>query len=215
MPTLPNVPGGVKVVCEGTVGSAPYANIFHFILDTTTGITNAQAVQIATGVHTAMKNNLMTYLPSNVNLLQTVAQGLSSASDGVGAFAQTQPGGGGTTIGPANNCLLVKHIIARRYRGGHPRTYLPGLTVNYMADPQHWTAAQVTNLQGAWNAFITACVATVITGNVIDNHVNVSYYGDRHPQTVPPTPRPTPLIDIIQQSTVEATIATQRRRVGR
>jgi hypothetical protein len=206
--TLPPVPGVVKTVVQGAINNIPVNNIFYWLMDTTAGITDAQALQVATGVHNAYKTNMLPRFTNFYTQIQTTAQDLTTVSGGQGIFALSTAGSNGTQEIASSTCHLVSHKIARRYRGGHPRTYFPpaaGLALN---DPQHWTAADVNGFQLAYNAFVAAAISSTVTGNTIDQHVSVSYHSGR-------VVRPVPVIDIIKSSVCETMVATQRRRIGR
>jgi hypothetical protein len=208
MPTLPPVPGVVKTVITGTISGASFANIFHWQMDTTGGLSNAQATQIATGVLNAYNSNVTLSLSPVVIVDSCDATDLTSTSGGVGTHTNAVTGSGTTGTPSANTCCLVKHVIARRYRGGHPRTYLPPMGATALLSSNTWQSGGVSVLQTNFNAFITGALGTTVTGNTIAAHVNVSYYSAH-------VLRSSPVVDLISGSIVESMVATQRRRVGR
>lgn len=208
MATLPPVPGVVKTVIQGVINNVPCNNIFYWLMDTTSGITDAQALQVATGVHGAWKTNMLPRFVTSYVLQSVAAEDLTSASGGQAVFAGSFAGSNGSTAISSSTAKLISHKIARRYRGGHPRTYAPPPAAPALADPQHWTTADVTGTQTAYNAFVTGVIASTVTGNTIDQHVSVSYFSGH-------AMRVTPIIDVIKSSVVETVVATQRRRIGR
>ena len=212
---LPPVPNVIKTVVSGTTGGNPFNNIFHWQY-TAPGPPTAGAVSLlCQNIHNAYNTNLTTWFPSWVNVLQTTGTDLTSTSGAVGSYAHTQSGGGATGTGSSASCVLVKHLISRRYRGGHPRTYLPGLTSSDQADSLNWDAAHVADIQTGFNGFLSAVETSPPSGITSLNFVNVSYYGHGGSTTKPPTPLPTPIVDVITGNVVEARLATQRRRLGR
>lgn len=202
------VPGVVKTVVEGNINGVPCNNIFYWLMDDTAGLDNAQAVQVATAVHSSYNTHLLSWIISAYTLQQTTAEDLTSVSGGTGVFGGSHPGSFGAQEIAASTSTLVTHKISRRYRGGHPRTYLPPFSGLALADPQHWTSANVNGLQTAWGAFVSGVVSGTVTGNTISQHVNVSFRSGN-------APRVTPLIDPISSSIVETMVGTQRRRIGR
>jgi len=208
MPALPPVHGVVKTVVNGTVATEPFVNIFYWLMDDLSGLNNSQALQIATGTFNSYNTNMMSQFPTNVTLRSVQAIDLTSSTGGVAIFASTGAGTGGSNIGAAQNCVLVSHKIARRYRGGHPRTYFPSPSSINLQDPQHWTTTLITTFQTKYNAFVTGVIGTVVTGNTIDNHVSVSFRSGGGPRAIP-------VVDVISSSVAEVQVATQRRRTGR
>lgn len=206
--TFVPVPGVVKTVVEGNINGVPCNNVFYWLMDDLSGLDNAQATQVATGVHDAYSTSLGPWITSAYTLQQTTAEDLTSVSSGTGVHGASHAGSFGAQEIAASTATLVTHKIARRYRGGHPRTYLPPFSGLALADPQHWTSANVNGLQTAWGAFVSAAVATTVTGNTISQHVSVSFRSGNAPRAVP-------LIDPISSSIVETMVGTQRRRIGR
>lgn len=206
--TFVPVPGVVKTVVEGNINGVSCNNIFYWLMDDLAGLDNAQALQVATAVHQSYSSHLLAWITSAYTLKQTTSEDLTSASGGTSAFASSASGSFGAQEIAASTATLVTHKIARRYRGGHPRTYLPPFSGLALADPQHWTSANTNGLQTAWGAFVTAVVAATVTGNTISQHVSVSFHSGGAPRAVP-------LVDPIASSVVELMVATQRRRIGR
>lgn len=209
MTTLPAAHGVVKLTIGGAIGSSVWACRLHFLMDTTAGIDNSQATQIAvSGMAAATTLFSGSLWNANTSVTSCLTEDLTSTSGGVGAASGSGHGTGSGSPPPAQNCTLVKHLIARRYRGGHPRTYLPSGDTTSMATSNTWNTTDVAALQTKWDNFINAILSTTVTGNTVAAYVNVSYYSGH-------ALRSSPVIDAIEGSTVEAMIATQRRRVGR
>jgi hypothetical protein len=115
--------------------------------------------------------------------------------------------------------MVIRHKINRRYRGGHPRTYLPGLAGFYVGANGNWTAASMSATLTGWNTFMASCIASppAAVGTLV--HVNVSYFtgfvnkmfpsGRQHPV---PTVRGTPVVDTIVSESINPRPASQRRR---
>ena len=208
MPPLPAVPGVVRTAVEGTIAGSPFANIFHWLMDTTSGITNAQATTIANSVYSHYATMISGLMGTDIIATACFATDLTSSSGGVGSAAGSSAGGNLPGGIPASTSVLVKHIISRRYRGGHPRTYLPPMSHVSLLDEKNWSGSSTANMQSAWDTFVSGVLGTSVSGNTIDAHVNVSYHSGH-------ALRPTPVIDNISGSVVEQPYATQRRRLGR
>lgn len=126
--------------------------------------------------------------------------GLSNNS--VGTFTP-QEGVAGTTVCPPQVALLVSWHVPIRYRGGHPRTYLPYLASNCLtgATQDQVKSAVTESVVGGINDMITAMKATGILGGQTQ-----SVYLHKNNEALA-TVMP------FSSFTVQGTVATQRRRV--
>ena len=167
--------------------------------------------------------NILPIVANSQSITGVTVTDLTSASAATGSVSLTGAGTRGVASVPMDVCTLVNHHISRRYRGGKPRTYLPGPVSGDLADVSHWTTAFVTAAQAAYSAWITACLAATAGPIVIGNHVSVSYYQGFKPFTTssgrvknisqvrtPPIP-----VDTIGSSTANTIPGSQRRRYQR
>jgi len=117
---------------------------------------------------------------------------------------------------PANVAYLVDYPIVRRYRGGHPRTYLIVLGNADFLDAAHWSSAATSEVATHFEAFLNAVVGFSSGGTTINNLVNVSYI-DKALNPTPPHYRTTPIVDVITVADAigNQQMASQRRRIGR
>ena len=205
MPTLPPVPLVSKAVIAGTVGGTTWANIFHFLWDTAPTNTNMQ--ELADQCFIDYCTNLPLNWSNGFTATSCITEDLSSSPALPGSHVGSATGTSSSSIS-AGTAMLVKHIIARRYRGGHPRTYMPPPGSGSMTDDDRWTTAVVTAQQGYFDDFIGTLLGHSFTANTLDAYVNVSYYSGG-------SLRVTPVVDVIAGSIVVRTVATQRRRIGR
>lgn len=205
--TLPAVPGVLRIALRGAFGTGEWANIYHFAFSGGPA-TDPDCATMASQTRTAWGTNFLGAYPPIVTLTSVTVEDLTSSSAGVGAWAGSDIGTGTSRPVPANVCMLVKHTIGRRYRGGHPRTYLPGPNDAILSTPTQWDASAVATIQGFFNTFISDVETTTLPSITFPLHVSVSYFTG-HSQ------RLTPVVDPVLGSTVETMVATQRRRVGR
>lgn len=106
----------------------------------------------------------------------------------------------------ASACVLASWSIARRYRGGHPRTYFPALAFGALANPGQWDAGVVSDFTAAIGNLSdvlgsASSEGTSLTGQVIVSYVLANAYRDTN-ITYPVT-----------GGTVSNRIRTQRRRL--
>jgi hypothetical protein len=113
----------------------------------------------------------------------------------------------------------IEYLIARRYRGGKPRMYLPAGVIADQVDPSHWDSTLTTAVGTGFAAFIAAIVGTALSSLTVGAHVNLSYYSGFHNVTnssgrtrAAPTYRALAKSDVITGYLPHALISSQRRR---
>src|SRR5215467_12594453 len=126
MPALPFVPLTYKIVLTGTSNGTNWANIFHAEGTATPG-SIPDLTTLAASINTLWGTTLGSHRSSLCHLTQVVIQDISSETGSAGVNTTSNPGTVAGTPLPANVAHVVSWKIARRYRGGHPRTYLPGV----------------------------------------------------------------------------------------
>lgn len=143
---------------------------------------------------------------------------LSSSSAPQSVLGTVRAGANGADPLPNGTALIIKKKIARRYRGGHPKFYLPGQRVaNVTAD--QFAAGFLTTMLTAYGNFISDVLTGVPVAAAPAFEVNVSYFSGFHNVTFPsgrqravPTPRGTPVVDLVLAHSANPTVASQRRR---
>lgn len=144
---------------------------------------------------------------------------LSSASGGVGLHSASVVGSLTHPISGAS-CVLVNYQIARRYRGGRPRSYLPWGDQTTVGNRQTWGGTFVSAVETHIGDCFSGIIGQTSGGTTISQHVNVSYYEGFTVETNPgtgrarnvPKLRTTPVVDTIVGFSVSTRIANQRRR---
>jgi hypothetical protein len=206
MPPPPPVPLAAKVSVQGTINATDFTNIFHFLWDTAPTSTNMQ--ELASTAFNSYGVNIMPNVHPSFVLTHVIAEDLSAVPALPGSHVGSTAGGSAGSDPGSQLCVLVKHVIARRYRGGHPRTYLPPAPTSELLTTSLWAPGLVTAIQTGWNTFVGAILSATYTGTTMASYINVSYRSGN-------APRVTPVVDLITGSIVEQMVATQRRRVGR
>lgn len=145
---------------------------------------------------------------------------LSSDLGAEGTWTGSNDGDREGDLMPANACVVVNHQIARRYRGGRPRTYVRMGTQADMQGSNEWSSAFQTVALSSWEAWISAILGVTGLSITLDDVVNVSWYQGNLVFTTPtgrarniPQLRDTPVVDNITGSTVAVKIGSQRRRL--
>lgn len=128
----------------------------------------------------------------------------------------------GTRSGTSSATQVATNVefgIARRYRGGKPRMYLPpGITADYSNDNQ-WLSEYISAVNTGVTAFFSAIEALSIGSMGTLQHVNLSYYKGFTNRTLPsgreksfPTYRDTAQHDNVVGYSCKAVMGSQRRR---
>jgi len=222
MPPLPPVtsPPCIRIEWETADDAAISAGSRIYVSYTGSPPSTADLNSLATAVMTAWSDNLKADVGSAEALVSVVTTDLSSDSAAQGGWSGSV---GGTATGelPASAAVLVNHQIARRYRGGRPRTYVRmGTTANLMGT-NRWSAGAIATFLSEWQAFVAQILATTGIGVTLDDIVNISYYKGFTAFETPSgryknisTLRGTPVVDVITDSTVATKIGSQRRRLN-
>jgi hypothetical protein len=224
MPALPVVPNVLRLEYKQTYSSDldVLTRTFWVWAGTTPTVGNLNTMAAACAA--AYDANLTSLLSTDITLTETTLVALDSLSAAAGSSSASYSGSVGGGVLPAGTCFLVNYQIARRYRGGKPRSYWPFGVADKLNDPQHWTGAWVTDVSTQIGLWATAIEGVAAGGTTISGQCNVSYYAGFAPVQNPvtkrwrniPTPRVGPVTyDPIIGTTFSPLIASQRRRSTR
>lgn len=213
MPPLPSPGNVVKYEYNYGTDEVTATNIFYFSYTGASGLSLSELSTFA--VSSAMGNLAAPYVGASLDTTVSQQSKMTDLSSDVGPVYEFTPGWTGTNTGeaiPASASVLVSHEILRRYRGGHPRTYMMvGGAGDFLSgSTRDWQAEFLGNIQAGFDAFGEGFPVTL--GARTYQWVNVSYW-----ETVGgvKTLRATPLVDVITEAVVRERICTQRRRLGK
>jgi len=219
VPPLPAVANVLRVTLVGTLSTDTDVINRFFVQYSGTAPTAAQLNTLASSIASDWNSQLASSAQSGYTLTGVEIEDLTSASAAIGAWTGSHAGTRAGALFGAGTAVVVRFIIARRYRGGHPRVYLPYFTSADLNTEQAWLSASVSGLVTAWKAFMAAVIAHTWSGATISNQVNVSYFHGFTNYTKPsgressrPTLRGTPLVDVVTDTSVNPHVASQRRR---
>lgn len=218
-PPLPDIPC-VRVRLSGNLGTnAEWGNRFYLAYSGSAP-TGANCVTLAGDIATIWAEHIAQAVnPSNaleeVDVLDIATDmGLS------GQWTGNEPGteGSGANM-PLQVATTVEYNIARRYRGGKPRIYLPPASMGMASNEVAWSNAFVTDLESWVPAFFSDIAATSVGAMGTLKHVNLSYYQGYTNVEVPgtrayakPTYRPVAIHDDIVGYSPKKIMSSQRRR---
>jgi hypothetical protein len=175
---------------------------------------------LSTDVSAAWGSHIAPLVITTEHLVDIISTDLSSDTGAIGQWTGSIAGTTGGASLPANACAVVNHGIARRYRGGRPRTYLRCGTAGTLNGTNEWTTTFQGQVLAGWEAFIAEVLALTGFGFTIQAIVNVSWYSGNTVFTTPtgrarniPVARTTPIVDDITGSSVALKVGSQRRRL--
>lgn len=215
---LPPVPQVIRIKLQGQTAAAtpiPWANVLHAQY-TGTAPSIPTLVAMGQALFTAWSADVAGLQISKNSLTEVDLVDLTSNTSSAATVTGSVPGTRGDDEIASSTACLVVYPIQRRYKGGHPRSYLLVGGFADFLDGAHWTAAFATEVITKWKTFLNAIVGFTNGGMTISNLVNVSYVS-KIANPTPPYHRPVPLVDVINLSfaAAEQQVATQRRRIGR
>lgn len=181
--------------------------------------TGANCITLATDVSNAFNTNLAGEMSQNFALREVDVLDIASTSGLSGQWTGNINGGQSGTPLPLQVATNIEFGIARRYRGGKPRIYLPPSDTGSTQDAAHWSTAYVTAMNTNIAAFFAELEALSIGAMGTLQHVNLSYYSGfaNHTGTsgrarAVPQYRPTALVEPITGYATKVLMGSQRRR---
>lgn len=180
----------------------------------------ANCVTLANDIATAWNTDLAALV--YINNVLTEVDVLDIASDS-GAFGTAAVSHAGTLDGAtltANVATNVEFDLARRYRGGKPRMFLPTPDGTKLVSEDKWTDAFIAAVNTGVAAFFTAIEALSVGSMGSLSHVNVSYYSgftnvtnsSGRTRAAPKYRTPTAKVDTVTGYACKAVVGSQRRR---
>lgn len=220
MPPLPDVDKVCKVVLHYSISSDVVNQTRLYFRYSGTAGTVAQMSAWADQIATVFIPQCALLMHPQVGLTAVDTVDLSTTSSPAGHTDVAIPG---TRTGgplPGGTAFLVNYLLARRYRGGKPRSYLPFGTDTDVQSAQKWTAAFLSTAGGDWQTFLARVTSEGIPSSFSSVvHCNVSYYEGWEPAETTsgrpfakPKLRPTPRVDDITGQLADPSFGSQRRR---
>lgn len=109
---------------------------------------------------------------------------------------------------PASMACCISWHVHRRYRGGHPRTYVGGLPITTLSTERSFSATFVALAKGNAAAYLANFAFASGGAYGVINAVSLSYFSGG-------AVRVTPITDQLIGSDVNARPDSQRRRLGK
>jgi hypothetical protein len=207
MPPLPVVPNVIKFTIKGTDGTSEWNTLMHWTY-TGSAPTGAALNAFTSTLLTAYGAQFAPLMHTGCAVTEVDAIDLASSTGAAGVTTDTLSG---TRTGgplPASACVVVSKKIARRYRGGHPRSYLCLGTDTDLDDTSHWTTGLTVAVDGAYTALTAAVTGQTSGGCTLASECCVSYRTGLAARVVP-------LVELVVGIIVRTVIGSQRSRIVR
>lgn len=206
MAPLPSVAQVVKVLIKGTIQGQQWANV-HYLQYTGAAPTVADLNTVGAAIAAAWNTNIAPLCGSGVILTGIDLADLTSAFASTSSVTVSNAGTRAGTALVNSAAMVASWKINMRYRGGHPRSYIPAGMLADTTSGRLWATAFVTAANSALAAYRTALNAITASGTTY-KMVCVRYHINKVLQA-------TPVVVTINSATVHGRIDTQRHRLGK
>jgi hypothetical protein len=218
-PPLPET-NCVRVRLDYTIAEGTEAGSRFYVSYNGSAPSSATLNTLASDIATAWNANIAAVVGELSTLTEIDILDISTLTGASGSWTGSHAGtmsGDNLPIQCASN---VEYDIARRYRGGKPRMFIPPPDISAMVGENKWSAGHVANLNTAVSGFMAAIAALSPGSMGVLAHVNVSYYqgftnvtnSSGRTRAAPKYRTPTALVEPVTGYAAKATIGSQRRR---
>lgn len=200
--------GTARVAISGTSeGGQSWTNVFWLNLTATTHVL-ADLKAVIDNFEGAYVTKLMAHVNNGWTLTQAKATWLYSSGNEI-AYLGSYTAGGGVSGSASNeaSCAVIDWSITDFYRGGHPRTYLPGLSDSVIGSGRTLGGTFRTTLATDANGFITS-VNALSSGGITAVALGTVRFASGNAWLSPPVFRP------YGGAAVRSILGLQRRRLG-
>ena len=210
MPALQPVSHVCQVSILGLLAGVASNNVIHVGASAGGGdfFSQADVDAIAVGVRAAYASHFLTGMSNQFTLGTVIAKDLTSDTAPQAFISGSTVGSVNATPLPSNVAMCISWAISRRYRGGHPRTYLSGLPDGQQSSPNTWSTTAITNFSNFAAGFMND-INTIAVGATGHAQLVTVHRMKNKIVLIPPT------VDVITDSAIDSRLDSQRRRLGR
>lgn len=215
---LPDIPC-VRVKLDYSNASVLRAGSRFYLSYSGSAPSGANCATLASDVASEWAGVIAPLVQENFALIEVDVLDIATDSGLSGQWTGSNGGSRSGTACPAQCATNVEFGIARRYRGGKPRMYLPPGVNGDQSTDASWSAGFIGTVNTAVAAFFTNLEGLSVGSMGTLAHVNLSYYKGFTNNTTPsgreraiPTYRATALHDNVTGYSCKAEIGSQRRR---
>lgn len=220
MTPLPSAPNVIKLSHVFNLGEAANARSHLFVgySSAPPDATDLNSLCLAAGVSWA--SEFAGYLITGYDFLGVEAVDLSSPSGAFGSHPVVVAGSRAGAVPGGQAQTLIEMKVARRYRGGKPKSFWPMGSGDDVTGPNTWNPAFIVNLNVSLATYLAVIFPVTFGALVTTGLVNVSYYGPPHHVITnssgrvrnSSTLRSAPVVEPIVSTLFVPKLASQRRR---
>lgn len=217
-PPLPASPC-VRVRLDYTQSDAFLAGSRFYLAYTGGAPTSGNCATLATDIETAWVTNLAPLIEQSFILTEVDVLDIATNAGASGQWTGEEGGGLTGTALPAQVSMNVEYNIARRYRGGKPRMFLPPPDDSKVLNNSTWNGTFVDAVNTGVGAFFSTIAGLTIGSMGTLSHVNLSYYegfknitNSSGRERAVPTYRTEALLDPVTGYSAKGRMGSQRRR---
>lgn len=197
-----------RVAISGVVGSTVWTNVFHLQFTTDGTRTAADLKTITDGMVAAYFARFKARQSAACVLNDAKAVWITAVGNEIAyesSYNDAGTNGGAQAIVSA--APVINWSISAYYRGGHPRTYMPGLVTSDVTNNNALSPTAVGLWATAASSFLTDVNALVGT-HILTTKLGEVSYQSGGVWRVPPIFRP------FNSASLRTLLGTQRRRIG-
>lgn len=199
--------GTARVAISGTIWGHRWVNVFWLQIANSSAVTVNDLQTIANGIDAAWAANVIGVLDNHAVMQQIDVTFFPTSSTEV-RFTGTynRVGTQASQLTDAAACTVVDWIINAYYRGGKPRSYVPGVRADQVNNGSTFSAGYLTAAATGFNAFRNAINALTSTNITSTTMGTLSFIKNN-------AFRVTPVFFAYTSVKIRTTIGTQRRRL--
>lgn len=222
MTPLPPVPNVVRIRLVHSLGGSATTYTGMYLQYSSAPPSALILNELAAEIQSSYAEDCVSQLDEAYELTTVTCQDINSDLGAEGESTTPAVGSRSGTHNAVSICMVMEHAIARHYRGGKPKSFLPWGLDTDRASNITWNPSFVTSATTQWNAFTAAIVDAGIAGFTPVSFVNVSYYSGVNTPTFLPSGRAKqspklrvggPVVDAITNSAGQSRFGSQRRRL--
>lgn len=198
----------IRVRTKGVANGVSVGNRFFVGYGGPGGPTAGDLSTFAAAFEAAFMNRFGSFIHNEFTLEQVIAEDLLSDTANSASWSGTVAGTAAGDMGAQGQCYVISWGIARRYRGGKPRTYIGPVSVNDVPVNNFFTVAKAQALATAAVAFQTDI------GGMGNTTIDAPQLGVAS-HWLAKAMRPTPVFEPFTNVRVNQRPGFQRRRNGK